>query len=72
MSKLQVDNIYYYVKNKTGLQILLRIDEKMESYTGFNHGISSFLRTIGKKTPVTEIAMMDLKKATITSWPEKR
>ena len=58
-------------KTKLVCQILLKIDEKVESYTAFNDGISSFLRTIGNKTPGTEMAMMDLKKLLLQTGPKK-
>ena len=59
--------------SKTNLvcQILLKIDEKIESYTTFNDGISSFLRTIGNKTSVNEMAIMDLKKLLLQAGPTK-
>ena len=58
-------------KTKLVCQILLKINEKIESYTTFNDGISSFLRTIGNKTPVNEMAIMDLKKLLLQAGPTK-
>ena len=58
-------------KTKLVCQILLKIDEKIESYTTFNDGIYSFLRTIDNKTPVSEIAIVDLQKLLLQAGPKK-
>ncbi|CAB4034249.1 ATP-dependent DNA helicase PIF1 [Paramuricea clavata] len=58
-------------KTKLVCQILLKIDDKMTSYTTFNDEISSFLRIIGNETPVSEIPVMELKKLLLKAGPKK-
>ena len=58
------------MKSKQVSQLLIKVNGKVSSYTAFNDGIESFLRSTGSKTDLYKLDVESLIKSLLTAGPK--